>query len=184
MSLVALGPALGTLPGYDVERLETHHNGRWDAPSGTALTLLDRITEYREFEMVPDWEGIQPRGTDEVRVLVRWAGDIWGEHEVVLADNNESPTLTHHAGDRGVFAAGALDAVTRLVGRDPDWYSFEDVVTADGSWAKPVALPDRWACPVRQPQRRRLSRSTTNCWSSFARNRPSFGPSVSSKNSR
>jgi 4-hydroxy-tetrahydrodipicolinate reductase len=129
--LAALGPALERLPGYDVELLETHHSGKRDAPSGTASTLLDRIAEYREFETVPGREGIQPRDTDEVGVLARRAGDIRGEHEVLLAGNDESLTLTHRAEDRGVFAAGALDAATWLVGRDPGWYSFEDVVTAD-----------------------------------------------------
>ncbi|ERH09980.1 MAG: dihydrodipicolinate reductase [halophilic archaeon J07HX64] len=129
--LAALGPALESLPGYDVELLETHHNGKRDAPSGTASTLLDRIAEYREFETVPGREGIQPRDSNEVGVLVRRAGDVRGEHEVLLAGNNELLTLTHRAEDRGVFGAGALDAATWLVGRDPGWYSFEDVVTTD-----------------------------------------------------
>jgi len=130
--LAALGPALETLPGYDVELLETHHSGKQDAPSGTASTLLDHVAEYREFETVPGREGIQPRETEEVGVLVRRAGDIRGEHEVLLAGNDELLTLTHRAEDRGVFAAGALDAATWLVGRDPGWYSFENVVTPDG----------------------------------------------------
>jgi 4-hydroxy-tetrahydrodipicolinate reductase len=129
--LAALGPALERLPGYDVELLETHHSGKRDAPSGTASTLLDRIAEYREFETVPGREGIQPRDTEEVGVLARRAGDIRGEHELMLAGNDESLTLTHRAEDRGVFAAGALDAATWLLGRDPGWYSFEEVVTAD-----------------------------------------------------
>ena len=40
--LRALGPALEALPGYDLELLETHHNGKRDAPSGTAKTVTSR----------------------------------------------------------------------------------------------------------------------------------------------
>ncbi|MEF8813157.1 MAG: 4-hydroxy-tetrahydrodipicolinate reductase [Halovenus sp.] len=128
--LRALGPALEALPGYDVEVLETHHNAKRDAPSGTAGTILDEIDRYREFDTVPGRDGIQPREDNEVGMLVRRAGDIRGEHEVVLAGNDEVLTLTHRAEDRAVFAAGALDATVWLAGRDPGWYDFADVVDA------------------------------------------------------
>ena len=51
-----------------------------------------------------------------------------GEHEVLLAGNRETLSLTHRAGDRGVFAAGALDAAAWLADRDPGWYDFDDVL--------------------------------------------------------
>jgi 4-hydroxy-tetrahydrodipicolinate reductase len=126
----ALGPAVEALPGYDIEVLETHHSGKRDAPSGTAKTILDRIEEYRTFETVPGREGIQPRASEEVGMLVRRAGNVRGEHEVLLAGNDEVLTLTHRAEDRAVFAAGALDAADWLVDRDDGWYSFADVVGA------------------------------------------------------
>lgn len=128
--LRALGPALEGLPGYDVEVLETHHNAKRDAPSGTARTILDEIGEHREFDTVPGRDGIQPREDGEVGMLVRRAGDIRGEHEVVLAGNDEVLTLTHRAEDRAVFAAGALDATVWLAGREPGRYDFADVVDA------------------------------------------------------
>lgn len=126
--LAAMGPALEALEEYDVEVVETHHNGKDDAPSGTAKTILDRIGEYRDFDTVAGRDGFQPRADDEVGMLVRRAGDIRGEHEVMLAGNDEVLTLTHRAEDRGVFAAGALDAAAWLAGRDPGWYAFSDVV--------------------------------------------------------
>ena len=128
--LRALGPALEALPGYDLELLETHHNGKRDAPSGTAKTVLETVAEHRDFETVYGREGVQPRedGEGEVGVLVRRAGDIRGEHEVVLADNDEVLTIAHRAEDRAVFAEGALDAAAWLAGRDPGWYTFGDVI--------------------------------------------------------
>ena len=132
--LGALGPALEALPGYDVEVTETHHNGKRDAPSGTALTIVEEMAAHRDLEPVYGREGVQPRTEDEIGVLVRRAGDIRGEHEVTFADNDEVFTIGHRAEDRGVFAAGAIDAAVWLVGRDPGLYDFGDVVVdgADG----------------------------------------------------
>ena len=131
--LGALDVALESLPGYDVEILETHHNRKVDAPSGTAETILDRVAEHRAVEPVAGREGHQPREDDEVGVLVRRAGDVRGEHEVVLADNDELLCITHRAEDRGVFAAGALDAAVWLDGRQPGRYAFADVLAPDGA---------------------------------------------------
>lgn len=126
--LRALDAALAALPGYDVEVLETHHDGKQDAPSGTAGTILETIADHREFETVAGREGIQPREEGEVGMLVRRAGDVRGEHEVLLADNDEVVTLTHRAEDRGVFAAGALDAAVWVAGREAGSYTMADII--------------------------------------------------------
>ncbi|WP_181684767.1 4-hydroxy-tetrahydrodipicolinate reductase [Halorhabdus salina] len=116
------------LPGYDVELTETHHNRKQDAPSGTATTILDALAEERDFEETYGREGMQPRQEGEVGVHVRRAGDVRGEHEIMFAGNDEVLTLTHRAEDRGVFAAGALDAAVWLDGRDQGLYTFGDVI--------------------------------------------------------
>ncbi|MFW5948969.1 MAG: dihydrodipicolinate reductase C-terminal domain-containing protein, partial [Halolamina sp.] len=72
-------------------------------------------------------EGEQPRQTDEIGVHARRAGDVTGEHEVLLAGNRETLSLSHSAGDRGVFAEGALDAAVALAGREPGRYEFADL---------------------------------------------------------
>ena len=122
--------AVGTLEEYDLELMETHHNRKVDAPSGTANSILDVIQEERDVEPVYGREGHAPREEDEIGVFARRAGDIRGEHELVLAGNDEVLSLSHRAEDRGVFAAGALDAATWLVGRDAGWYAFDEVVDA------------------------------------------------------
>ncbi|RJT02206.1 4-hydroxy-tetrahydrodipicolinate reductase [Halococcus sp. IIIV-5B] len=130
----ALGDALAetveTLSDYDIELTETHHNRKRDAPSGTATTLLDRIDDASAADRDRTYgrEGEQPRDVDEVGVHVRRAGNVRGEHEILLAGNDEVLTLTHRAESRGVFAAGALDAAVWLAGRDAGWYAFEEVL--------------------------------------------------------
>ena len=128
--LRTLGPALDALEEYDVEVMETHHNGKLDAPSGTAKTILEEIAQYREFDTVPGREGIQPREDSEVGMLVRRAGDIRGEHEITIAGNDEVLSLSHRAEDRGVFAAGALDAAAWLAEQESGRYEFGDVSDA------------------------------------------------------
>ncbi|MFC7203857.1 4-hydroxy-tetrahydrodipicolinate reductase [Haloferax namakaokahaiae] len=125
----AVREAIPALDGYDIELTETHHNAKRDAPSGTALTLLEDIDDVRgDAERVHGREGEAPRTEGEIGVHARRAGDIAGEHEVLLAGNHESLSLTHRAGSRGVFAAGALDAAAWLSGRDAGWYDFTEVL--------------------------------------------------------
>lgn len=127
--LTLVREAADSLPGYDVELTETHHNGKRDAPSGTATTLLDAIEETTDAsERVYGREGIQPRSDGEIGVHVRRAGSIHGEHEIVFAGNDEVLTLTHRAESRRVFAAGALDAAVWLQGHDPGQYAFSEVI--------------------------------------------------------
>jgi 4-hydroxy-tetrahydrodipicolinate reductase len=126
--------AATALPGYDVELTETHHNGKRDAPSGTASTLLDALDEAREEALDRTYgrEGEDPREPGQVGVHVRRAGNVRGEHELLFADNDEVLTLTHRAESRGVFAAGAVDAAEWVLGRSPGRYEFGDVI-GDGA---------------------------------------------------
>jgi 4-hydroxy-tetrahydrodipicolinate reductase len=128
--LGAVQEAVAALPGYDVELTETHHNDKRDAPSGTALTILDQVETARgeAVERKYGREGIDPREDGEVGVHVRRAGGIKGEHEVLLAGNDEVLTVTHRAESRGVFAAGALDAAEWVVGTEAGLYAFEDLI--------------------------------------------------------
>lgn len=127
----AVDAAVVGLAGYDVELTETHHNAKRDAPSGTALTLLDDIDVARgEAPRVHGREGDQPREPGEIGVHARRAGGIRGEHEVLVAGNDEVLTLTHRAESRRVFAAGALDAAVWLAGQRPGRYDFVDALEA------------------------------------------------------
>jgi len=127
---LAVQEATAALPDADIELTETHHNAKRDAPSGTAKTLLDDIEGIRDDlnERVHGREGEAPRSADEIGVHARRAGDIAGEHDILLAGSNETLSLTHRAGDRSIFAEGALDAADWLAGREPGWYDFFEVI--------------------------------------------------------
>ncbi|MGM0371356.1 MAG: 4-hydroxy-tetrahydrodipicolinate reductase [Halobacteriota archaeon] len=125
----AVTAAVESLSEYDIELTETHHNGKRDAPSGTASLILDRIDEARgePAARVHGREGEAPREAGEIGVHARRAGDITGEHEVLLAGNRETLSLTHRAGSRSVFAEGALDAASWLVDQEPGFYRFATI---------------------------------------------------------
>ncbi|SDJ96439.1 dihydrodipicolinate reductase [Halovenus aranensis] len=127
----ALDAALDAVGDYDIEVAETHHRGKQDAPSGTATTLVETVTDHRTVETVNGRAGTHVRGETEVGVHSRRAGNVRGEHEVMLADNDEVLRLCHRAEDRSVFAAGALTAADWLAGRDPGRYDIEDVLTGN-----------------------------------------------------
>jgi 4-hydroxy-tetrahydrodipicolinate reductase len=118
------------LPGYDIELTETHHSGKRDAPSGTANTILDVVDSAAgtELDRTHGRAGEHKREESEVGVHVRRAGTVRGEHELLLAGNDEVLTLTHRAESRRVFAAGAVDAAEWLAGADAGWYAFGDVL--------------------------------------------------------
>lgn len=129
----AVREAVAALPGYDIEVTETHHNGKRDAPSGTANSLLDDIEGVRDdlTTRTHGREGDHPRGDGAIGVHARRAGDVTGEHEVLVAGNHELLSLTHRAESRAVFAEGALDAAVWLVDRDAGRYDFSDVIGAN-----------------------------------------------------
>ncbi|MDY6774527.1 MAG: 4-hydroxy-tetrahydrodipicolinate reductase [Halobacteria archaeon] len=120
--------AASLLPGYDYEVTETHHRHKVDAPSGTALTTVERIENgIGDREHVHGREGDSPRG-DEIGVHARRAGEIVGEHEVLISGEGESVIIKHRAGERRAFAAGAVDAGVFLAGQEPGLYGMDDVL--------------------------------------------------------
>jgi 4-hydroxy-tetrahydrodipicolinate reductase len=116
------------LPDADFEVTETHHRGKRDAPSGTANETVERIEDaVGKRERVHGREGESERG-DEIGVHARRAGDVVGEHEVLVAEGDESLTIAHRASDRRAFAAGALDAAEWTREAEAGEYGMDDVL--------------------------------------------------------
>ena len=125
----AVKRVLSVFPDADVEIVETHHNRKLDAPSGTALMLYDTVKEAR-----PDAKAVFGRGPgsgkrdkNDVTISAVRMGNIVGIHEVMICTDSESITLRHQAYDRSLFADGAIKAAEFLVGRKPGLYSMNDI---------------------------------------------------------
>lgn len=97
------------LAGWDAEIVETHHNKKKDAPSGTAILLGKAV------------------GRDCTTHSLRLGG-VPGDHTVVFANDGEVLELSHRAISRSVFALGALRAAEFALRADKGFYTFEEVV--------------------------------------------------------
>ena len=97
--------AIAAMPQeWDVEIIESHHNQKKDAPSGTAKRLA---------RAVADAGGPTPP-MHSLRV-----GDTVGEHTVWLSGPGERLELKHVATRRAVFAIGALRWARRIMDLPP-----------------------------------------------------------------
>jgi 4-hydroxy-tetrahydrodipicolinate reductase len=121
---------------FDIEIIEAHHRMKRDAPSGTALGLARAAGQARGPAAAEALAGgsagrVGPRRQGEIGFAVVRGGDIVGEHTVLFAGPGEELRLSHRAGDRAIFARGALQAALWLRGRPPGRYGMGDIVDAD-----------------------------------------------------
>ncbi|TGU91850.1 4-hydroxy-tetrahydrodipicolinate reductase [Mesorhizobium sp. M00.F.Ca.ET.151.01.1.1] len=118
---------------WDAEIFEAHHRHKVDAPSGTALMLGQAVAVGRGVELdtvarrVRDGvTGARPVG--EIGFAVARGGSIVGEHSVSFCAEGETVTVSHAAGDRVMFAHGAIAAALWVAGRTPGEYDMRDVL--------------------------------------------------------
>ena len=120
---------LGT--AFDPEIVETHHNLKVDAPSGTALMLAEAIEGAREGEselIFGRHETNKRRDKKEIGIHSLRGGNIAGEHSVYFLGTDEEIVITHRAGSKRVFAEGALTATIWLMKQRPGFYTMSDVI--------------------------------------------------------
>lgn len=103
-------------PGYDIDLVESHHIHKKDAPSGTAVRLLETIRRTRGSALPDD------------RVHALRAGDIIGEHSIRFAGPGEIIELSHRATTRDLFVLGALRAAAWIRDQPPGRYTINDVL--------------------------------------------------------
>lgn len=92
---------------------ETHHTGKLDAPSGTAITLQSSV---------------QAAGIADVAVTSHREGEHAGEHQLIAESDGERLVLTHTSHSRRAFAEGAVRAAEWISKRD-GVFDFKDVFT-------------------------------------------------------
>ena len=101
--------AATVLKNYEVEIVETHHNKKKDAPSGTAKKIAEIV--------------------GDVPIHSLRFGNVIGEHRVIFAGKSERLELFHRAENRETFARGALKAAAFIVNQNPGLYSMEDILS-------------------------------------------------------
>ncbi len=122
---------------YDAEIVEMHHRQKVDAPSGTAIAIGRAVARGRGVSL----DAVKESGRDghtgarkagAIGFAALRGGQVVGEHTLLFAGASEHIALTHRAFDRRSFAAGAVQAASWVVGREPG--SVRDGGCAGGGW--------------------------------------------------
>ena len=95
--------------GYTARVVERHYAQKKDAPSGTAITIKQRL------------------GADDVEITSIREGETVGQHVIMLDSPNDTMMLVHDAKSRRGFAEGAVVAAEWLQGKK-GFYGFKDVL--------------------------------------------------------
>ncbi|MDE6934903.1 MAG: 4-hydroxy-tetrahydrodipicolinate reductase [Oscillospiraceae bacterium] len=125
----ALEEVREVLGDFDIEIVETHHNQKADAPSGTARLLLDAVDPRHERTPVYGRQGITgPRDKKEIGVHALRGGTEAGTHTVSFFGPDEVFEITHRASSRQIFVNGALHAARRLCRMPKGRYELQDIL--------------------------------------------------------
>ena len=125
----ALEEVAGTLEDFDIEIVETHHNQKADAPSGTAKLLLDAVDPRHKRKPVYGRHGVTgPREKKEIGIHALRGGTEAGTHTVSFFGPDEVFEITHRASSRQIFVNGALHAARKLYLLPKGRYELQDIL--------------------------------------------------------
>lgn len=125
----ALAEVREVLEDFDIEIVETHHNQKADAPSGTAKLLLEAVDPRHDRTPVYGRHGITgPREKREIGVHALRGGTEAGTHTVSFFGPDEVFEITHRASSRQIFVNGALHAARRLCRMPKGRYELKDIL--------------------------------------------------------
>ncbi|MBN2589708.1 MAG: 4-hydroxy-tetrahydrodipicolinate reductase [Sedimentisphaerales bacterium] len=118
---------------YDIEIIEQHHRFKKDAPSGSALTLAEKICSATARDISTcinhgreGKDALRQKG--EIGMHAIRAGDITGIHSVIFSCLGETLTLNHTAHSRDTFIRGSLRAAKWIVSKNTGLYSMSDLL--------------------------------------------------------
>lgn len=110
-----LAKIMNVYPEYEVSIDETHHTHKKDAPSGTAITIAEKILENLDRKKL--WVKTQPNDPQELSITAYRIDEVPGTHLVKYSSAIDDIELTHTAHNRDGFALGAVVAAEFLHGK-------------------------------------------------------------------
>ena len=112
----------------DVEIIELHHNGKADAPSGTAISTARQMAAIRAdagvssnspgAESELEYKGARGANVDGIPVHSVRAGGFVASQEVILSSPGENLRITHDNIDRMAYLPGIILAVQKVEALD------------------------------------------------------------------
>jgi len=110
-----LAKIMNQFPNYNVEMTEVHHTQKLDAPSGTAITLAERILE--NLDRKNSWVKEVETKQSEMAIKSIREGQVPGIHTIRYESEVDSIEITHDAKSREGFALGAVVAAEFTAGK-------------------------------------------------------------------
>ncbi|KTD62225.1 4-hydroxy-tetrahydrodipicolinate reductase [Legionella spiritensis] len=117
----------------DVEIIETHHQQKFDAPSGTALKTAELIAHTRTKQTVrSEFHELLPgaRGGDHhgIRIHSLRLPGVLARQDVLFGNSGETLTITHNTLDRASFMPGLLLCCQKVMRLDGLYYGLEHLL--------------------------------------------------------
>lgn len=103
-----LAKMMVNLESYNPFIHEIHHTEKKDAPSGTAITLAEKIMD--ELPRKTEWIDDQECDENQLSITSGRLPNISGIHEVTYESENDRIIIKHEAKNRLGFALGAVKA--------------------------------------------------------------------------
>ncbi len=117
------------LKDADIEIVETHHNLKKDAPSGTALSLYETCAKARGYDeknaLITHREAL--RSKESIGIAALRGGDVAGKHTIGFYLEGEYIELSHTATNRSIFAKGALEVALWLKDKAAKKYEINEM---------------------------------------------------------
>jgi len=110
-----LAKIMNNYSDYNVSIEEIHHIHKLDAPSGTAISLANQITN--NLNRKKKWANTKTNNADELEIISKREGEVAGTHTVKYFSVIDDIEIIHKAHNRKGFALGAVLAAEFVKGK-------------------------------------------------------------------
>lgn len=123
-----LAALMSEWPEYNIVVEETHHTGKKDAPSGTAITIAEQILDNLKHKH--HWVKGSSIQADELGIIAHRIEDVPGTHTITYASEIDEIEIKHTALSRNGFALGAVLAA-EFIHSKKGVFTMQDVLSAN-----------------------------------------------------
>lgn len=120
----------------EIDIMEKHHKHKVDAPSGTALTLAERVSASMDKKTASfgyHYPRKGKRNPEQIQMHAIRSSQIIGEHEISFGLESEIISVKHTALKRSVFAEGAINCIPFIEKKSKGFYDIEDALDLKNS---------------------------------------------------
>ncbi|HPI10179.1 MAG TPA: 4-hydroxy-tetrahydrodipicolinate reductase [Catalimonadaceae bacterium] len=109
------GRFMNELPDYDIDIAEIHHTEKKDIPSGTAITLAEKL--IHEVTRKTAWVVNDKPEAGQIQISALREPSVPGTHTITFSSAIDTIEMSHTAHSRMGFADGAVRAGEWLLGK-------------------------------------------------------------------